>query len=565
MNILIVAPRVSTRQMAYNFPLGLAYISAVLKARGIGKVHCINLNHQEDNDEVVITRAIQKNNIDVFCTGGMSTHWGAIEPLFKHARSAKGDIISIAGGPLVTSEPELAILNLDFDIGVIGEGEETICELVTNLSQNKDICDIRGIIYRGKDKSVVCTPERPTIEDLDTLPLPDYEGFELEKLLGWMTDQNDSLNIPYTIRLAEIITSRSCPFQCTFCYHPLGNKYRQRTLDNTFLEIELLVRKYGVNVINVSDELFSDKPDRILEFTRRIKEFNIRWIAQWRAPNISPTIIKQLKDSGILFVAIGLESPCDNILESMKKRIKRKDIERALLLASQGGVWTRSNIILGDVADTVESMEESIQWWLSHPEYDINLGFIMAIPKSPLYIQALERGLIKDRLCHIKEGFPVVNLSKASAWDFNKIFSKVYYLNATDGRSKQGQVITTLQDKEKSTKQNRTYHLKTLCPYCGVAQEHAISRRRFEKPLKHISLQCRACSARYKISAKSAFPGEYSPLLSGIYHLVILATCFLMRFPSFRRYNKAWTARIFQIVRWARNLHSAGFKTLTEK
>ena len=223
-------------------------------------------------------------------------------------------------------------------------------------------------------------------------------------------------------------SSRSCPFQCTFCFHTSGSHYRKRSLDNFFGELDILVEKYGIKYIFVSDELFAYNFKRVLEFCARIKPYNIRWWAQFRVSDVTEEMLRALKDANCVTMGFGLESADDRILESMNKKIKFEQTERALKLTYDYGITIQGGFIFGDVEETLETATKTLNWWKDHPEYGITLNFITAYPGTPLYKQALQRGLIKDEVQFIRDGCPVVNLSKMSKSEMDWVAEQIMTL-----------------------------------------------------------------------------------------------------------------------------------------
>jgi len=239
-NFLIVVPQYVTKGEYYNFPLGLGYIFSYLKRAGFN-VFCLNLCHFENNIplESILREQIEKNKINVLCTGTLSYYWDKVDFLLKTAKKIKPGIVNVVGGAIVISDPEIALRNLAIDIGVIGEGEETMAELAEALCQNRNYENIKGLAYL-KDGKVKITSARPYIENLDSLPFPDYNALGYDEWIKLIFNSGnfEILDDYENLRYTEILASRSCPFACTFCYHHLGKKYRQRSLDNVFTEID---------------------------------------------------------------------------------------------------------------------------------------------------------------------------------------------------------------------------------------------------------------------------------------------------------------------------------------
>jgi len=152
-NFLLVVPQFSTRGKNYNFPIGIAYISSYLKEQGYN-VFCLNLCHYDENIpvETILRENIEKYKIDVFLTGAMSFYWEKVEEILKLSKKIKPSIINIVGGAILTSDPELAMENLNADIGVLGESEHTIAQLAKILCDNGDKKNVNGICYMEDSK-----------------------------------------------------------------------------------------------------------------------------------------------------------------------------------------------------------------------------------------------------------------------------------------------------------------------------------------------------------------------------------------------------------------------------
>ena len=413
MHLLFIVPRFAAPGQFYSYPIGLASVYATVKRHGIS-VSCLNLCHETSTDtRALLEREFAKKRPDMICTGGMNAHWKLIDDILTHARSLDPKIIRVAGGPIVISDPELALTHLPIDYGFVGEGELALIEFVETLQRGQNPESVKGLAFRKADGQVVLTAERGEIPNLDALPIPEYEDFGFPQSMrnNKYAQQCTLLESFDDVRFVEIVGSRSCPFACTFCYHPLGRKYRQRSLDHIFQEIDFLTKTYGVNVVMFSDELFSINERRALEFAERIKPYGIRWFVQYRVTDVRLEVLEKMVDAGLTVIFLGIESMSDTVLKSMQKKITREQVIKALEAVRKARLLSASNIILGDPADTVETIKESLDWWKQNPVYNVVPGFILAVPDAPIYREAIEKGLITDKLAH-NRNLPLVNLSK---------------------------------------------------------------------------------------------------------------------------------------------------------
>lgn len=498
MNFLLIAPRYIDRDgQYYEFPLGLCYLSAVLKQQGY-TVHCLNLNHFSEADlPGLLHDTIIGNNIEVVCTGGLSTHYNKIWSLLNEIGMIKKDLITIVGGGIISSEPELMHRSLGFDIGVIGEGEETLVELAGALSTNRDLADIPGLIFRNHDGESVKTSPRSSIIDLDSLPYPDYEGFGVTHYLELQRPNDNYYLYPFDKpRILPIISSRSCPFNCTFCFHPIGNQYRQRSLESFFKEVEYLVDTYQINMLAILDELFSFNEARLHEFCHRMKSFKLKWIAQMRVAGMSADTLALLKQSGLFYISYGIESASPIVLKSMKKHIRVEQLDNTLSLTREAGIGIQGNFLFGDPAETWETAMETLAWWKKNSKYQINLTPIIPYPGCQDYNLCVERGLIPDRLGFITSGCPSLNMTGMSDETYSAMFQAI--VQATYENRIMAKVLSVDREMFDDLKGTPLYTLKTECPHCGSCNTY----KNFHKDeLEIFKLACRQCNQRYDMSS----------------------------------------------------------------
>jgi radical SAM superfamily enzyme YgiQ (UPF0313 family) len=396
----------------YQFPLGLPYVSSSMKAAGFN-VFTLNLNNEDDVEEA-LRRKIYEYNIDVVMTGGLVVEYYTIRRIFKLSKRIKPDIITIAGGGIVTAAPVPSMIAMGFaDFGIIGEGEVTSCELCRAIEEKTDYKHIKGIIYPDKAYigNYIQTRMRESIENIDSIPFPDYSGFGIDKILS----KNASVLGINKTGVVSILTGRSCPCLCTFCFHNMGNRYRQRSLDNVFEEIDFLMKSYPVNYLFIVDECFGSNKNRVVEFCKRIKPYGIGWRVQYRVTDITKEIAENLKASNCDIVSFGIESADNSILKSMKKHITIEQTEKALKLCVDAGLGVQGGFIFGDVEETIYTAKKTINWWKEHEEYALGLDFITVYPGTYLYNYAVNNGIISNEAQYIKDGCPAVNVSKMTS------------------------------------------------------------------------------------------------------------------------------------------------------
>jgi radical SAM superfamily enzyme YgiQ (UPF0313 family) len=403
--------------------VGYGYINAVLRNSGFD-VTCFAPHNLEKEPVETLQSSLVENEIDIVLCGGLTSQYVQMKKLFDAVRTAKRKVITIGGGGGFTSEPILFSEMLGVDYAIIGEGEISICELLNAIINGSDVSKINGIVYKTID-GYIQTNNREPIMDLDSLPFPSYEGFPIEQELKACTPFS-GFNTYYCDepRIIPICYSRSCPFKCSFCFHPVGDRYRSRSLDNFFSELDLYVRELNINGIVIVDEMFK-MDDSVFEFCRRIKPYKLNWVVSLVAKTVTYEKLVTMKEAGCSTVSYGIESMSEAVLRDMHKPTDIKTIEHALAITRKAGISVQGNLIFGAEAETTETLRETLGWWLKHREYQLALNIVTPYPGSRYYHNCVHRGIIRDKKEYIELGTPWVNMSKLSDWEFERIIQLI--------------------------------------------------------------------------------------------------------------------------------------------
>lgn len=251
-------------------PIGLAYIAAVLEknAHEVKVIDCPTFGIKSAQ----LKPLIEKFNPDIVGITSMTT---TIESAFRVAqevKKAKPTTIVVIGGPHVTFIDDEILLNeTNIDIIVRGEGEQTIIEIAQKVTNNETLYNITGTTVR-KDNRIIRNPDRDLIENLDELPFPSLDHFQLDR---------------YRIfgrRMFPVITSRGCPFQCSFCItsRVFGKKTRMRTPESVVNELEWLKNKYSADAYTFFDDTFTLDRNRAIKICDEIisRKIDLPWDCQ---------------------------------------------------------------------------------------------------------------------------------------------------------------------------------------------------------------------------------------------------------------------------------------------
>lgn len=393
-------------------PLGLAYIAAELIKDGHevsildalvegaensfdiggGRIH-IGLSNEE-----IHTKIFELNPDVVGITVPFSIYANNALEIASLIKKINKNIHIILGGAHPTIMPEDVISNLDIDFVVIGEGEITTKELVIRLEEKElhDFNDIKGIAYK-KNGKIIITEKRPFIEKLDSIPFPARHLLPLNKY-----------NKIIGFNRAAIITSRGCPFKCTFCSNHLlmGYKWRYRSPENVIEEIEELISKYKVNEIFFEDDNLTANKERIQKICTMIieKKLKIKWFTRngIRADTLDEDTLKLMKKSGCQRIWLAPESGSQKVLDNIvKKKLDLSKIEEVVKNCKKIGLQVGCFFIIGLIGETKEDIAMTINFARKLKKLGAN-GFWISIatpyPGTELYQKGLKEGFINSSI-----------------------------------------------------------------------------------------------------------------------------------------------------------------------
>jgi anaerobic magnesium-protoporphyrin IX monomethyl ester cyclase len=466
MDILAIIPKYVRAGAYYSFPLGFMYVCASIKQAG-HNVKCLNINESTEPSDKQIKGAIHAYQPDVVCSTGVVTDFNLIKDILKAVKSINENIVTVLGGGLISSRPELSMKNLDVDYGVLGEGEVTIIELLESFDGIRDVHSVNGLIYKNRGELVKTSP-RSLISNLNTIPYPAYELVDYESYIS-SVPRTDYVIYSYkeNIRPASIITSRSCPYHCTFCYHPLGRgTYRKRSIENIMGEVDYLVSRYGVNFLSVADDIFAVKPEDVYAFCEAIRTYNINWFSQLRVDLVNPKMLQAMNDAGCVAINYGVESANNTVLKSMKKRTRKDQIEAALKMTVENKLYISATVIFGDPVETWDMALETYEWARANPAFNLIGQPIYVYPVSEDYQYCLENELIKDEIAHIKARCPPVNMSQMTNEQYARLMLMYRGLRQEQFNTLFGDVETEYIGVDELTGK-LNYTVSVQCPSCN--------------------------------------------------------------------------------------------------
>lgn len=299
------------------------------------------------------------------------------------------DIPIIIGGVHASVLPEQTLSEFPaFDICVIGEGEETLLEIVSRYERDEPMADnsVRGIAFRDSGKNIV-TPPRPRLMDLDVLP-NHHQYYDFNYYLN-----NNTLGL--VDKSASIITSRGCPYNCRFCAtrNFWTNKYICKSVDGAMKEVRDVLQR-GAKGIKFRDSTFVINKQWIHDFCDRIiaEKLKFSWSANARINLVDYELFKHMKAAGLTSVFFGVESGSQRILDFYGKGITVEQTKNAFDICRKLKISTGAYWMLGALPETREDMEATYQLAKKIKAYQNFVFIFMPLPGTELYQYYLEQG-----------------------------------------------------------------------------------------------------------------------------------------------------------------------------
>jgi anaerobic magnesium-protoporphyrin IX monomethyl ester cyclase len=391
------------------YPIGLLSIAAMLnRIHPQHKVEIIDANF-EDPFEKAIDAAY-----DVLGISSMTIEYEKATRLALHIKSQTSAPV-ILGGVHISTIPQS--FRSCFDLGVMGEGEETFCEIIAAFETSGNLLPpairhIKGIVYRDNEE-LVLTPPRDLLDDLDKIPKLDYSKIRSDYFRSRGMYQWGDFG-----KLGMVLTSRGCPYKCVFCSTTqFWNKVRCFSIERIIDEIVDLVDNYHVDHIQLSDDLFTLNKRRLRlfanEFRRRSLHKKVAISCQSRTNLIDDELCEILVSINTKIISFGFESGNDRMLRFLKcDSTSVEQNMKAIALCTQYHLNVFGSVIFGSPTETLEEMEDTVRFIASAKKlgaYSLWAFVMTPYPATSIWETAKCRGKVEDNM-----NFDLLNLKSKS-------------------------------------------------------------------------------------------------------------------------------------------------------
>jgi len=313
--------------------------------------------------------------------------------LAREIKQKDPDITVILGGVHVTALPQETMKRFPvFDAAVLGEGEETVVEILSALEKKRDLREVAGLALRDSDGSVFLTRQREFIRDLDRLPMPAWDLLpEIKRFYrapAWTLSYEPS---------GLLILTRGCSAQCIYCDRgAFGDRVRAHSAEYALKLIKDLYHNYGIRLFRILDDNFMLNRTRLKDLCNLIVEsgLKIEWTCFARADHVNPEILSLMCRAGCRQISYGVETGSQELHDLEHKNITLETIERGIRWTKEAGMRTVGFVMIGHPEETKDTIEETVRFCGRLALDDFKMMYLTPYPATQLYREAEKYGTL---------------------------------------------------------------------------------------------------------------------------------------------------------------------------
>ena len=352
---LINGPRYNCKASSKStVPLPLAYLAAYVRQRG-HSVRCI--------DGILvgsprrIARLAAAGEPDVVGVATNTNDRFAGITTIAAIRQALPRAFIVGGGHHFAQAPEDALRRIDaLDAVVVGQGEETLAELLECLPDTDALGRIQGLVWRDRDGQIVFNEPRPLMKDINGLPMPAWELFDLSAYDMRMINADED-------RMLGVMTMRGCPHRCVFCGSSITRRVQFLAPELAVDQLEHLRKNYGMTAFRLYDDTPLVRKSHAMAFCEEIlrRDLKLEWWGNSRAQHLDPDVLALMRRSGCKVISLGVESGSDKVLRASKKDVTAEEMVEAFENVARAGFEKVTVcLLLGLPGESPQTIDESV-------------------------------------------------------------------------------------------------------------------------------------------------------------------------------------------------------------
>ena len=395
MRRLIINPPIRLTDKPRNIPHGLAILANVIRKKLFITPEFVDINAYRYSNEEVAT-ILRSTEFDVVLIGGLIPVYKRIVLYADMIKDINPDAVIIAGGSAAMSVPKLLLKNSKVDVVCAGEGEKVVIDLLKGLENDKleNLAYIRGFYYKINGE-ILYSGSSELLHDLDSeSEVPAYDLLPMDIYLS-----NPVVGFGRDI---DFISSRGCPFSCTFCYQPWGTHFRAHSVDLIIDTLKSLKGNYNIDFVSFQDDEFMARKDRVYEFCEKVQKHipGLLWSCTGRVNLVNEEIVKAMKNSGCVSISYGLESGSPRMLKSMNKVATIENMENAVRINRKFGMMLPVSFIIGMPGEDEKSCRETVELCIRNEIPLKSIMYATPYPGTELFDYAVSTGRIEKEQLH---------------------------------------------------------------------------------------------------------------------------------------------------------------------
>lgn len=409
MKLLLIDPPFKSFAGIFSlyFPLGLTYLAGAAKRAGFecsildmdaaepkeGSLNFLReyesyssyitaLNDHKHPTWELMRQLVVAQQPDFIGISALTTKFGSVIQTARFCREVLPGVPIIVGGAQASTMPELTASIPEVDFVLRGESDESLPELLNAIRDKSDFAKIGSLTWK-KEGKIIHNPDRAFTQDLDSLPLPDRKA-----LLNPENYSSEDMGI--------ILTSRGCPFRCSYCFHMWERRVRFRSVESVIKEILEVNRDFGTTQFSLKDDSFTVRRSHVFSLCEALKKlpFKITFNCTTRVDILDDELIAAMKAAGLAQLSVGIESGSAAILKETDKDITHAQILKAAALLNRHSIYWTGYFMIGLPTETEEDILKTIKFLHKAKPYYGGLGVYSPFPRTKLFDQGVAMGLL---------------------------------------------------------------------------------------------------------------------------------------------------------------------------
>ena len=426
MKILLLRAMPDYTDIVVEMPIGLAQVGAVAE-RMNHEVEILDLILEKDQEvaDRLLGKILNANKFDLVGLTAMTPDYESAARAARQVKMFNPELPIVFGGQYASTKSD-EVASQDFcDFVVRGEGEHTFAELLKALENGHNFDAIAGLTFK-RNGTVVRTPDRPPIQDLDSLPFPAYHKIDMERYFDIIAARVSAKDR----HCVSIFTSRGCPWHCIYCHALFGKSFRARSAENVVSEIKLLYNR-GIRDFIIEDDVFNmdmNRAKKIFDLINASKlDVHFQFNIGLRLERFDEELVRKMAEGGTYFISIAVESASPRIQKLIRKNLQLDRAAEVVNWMRKYKIRTLGFFMLGFPTETLADVNQTIQFACDLDLDEALFSIATPYPGTEFSRQVREMGWYDpDVVSRGKESFHQIRTDQFDYVTIKKLQRKAY-------------------------------------------------------------------------------------------------------------------------------------------